>query len=428
MMDGYPPNELDDEYAALNDPRAVMREVVGLLEQLHRATTRFGDALVAAGLPARAWLGPSGRLEQLPADFPDITLDELITRLAEFAAGIGPHWLHGDAHDLAQFHDEVTILVDVVRPLRVVAQRQRVLAPRDRSEVPLESTLGDARAGAALDRIYNALRDLDALGPFLAPLSPRDWEALAPAPKRRDAPASPAAARSPASPAPPARAAVPAVPQPPALPVMPAPVGASAPPVPPVPPMPVAASTSAPAQQTFRRLRDFAPPAGTAAPAREGRAESLRLLRDQWQAELVRRWGLLRTAGMGLRVNRTLLVGSVALLLGLGTALLTLAHQSATPPPAPVSYLAATPARLSLTCAGTGSATTLTLRDTAKAAITWGIKPPAGVTLSATHGTLKPGASVALQVRITSRSALSGVLTFVSNGGTAMVPYSITCH
>ncbi|HLJ82195.1 MAG TPA: hypothetical protein VKT52_11960, partial [Ktedonobacterales bacterium] len=115
-MDEYEQNDLgaapddEDAYEALNDPRRVMMEVVALVEELHRATTRLGDAIAAAGLPARTWRDADCRLLLLADQFPDITLDALITRLAEFAAGMGPDWLHGSREDIARFTDEASIL------------------------------------------------------------------------------------------------------------------------------------------------------------------------------------------------------------------------------------------------------------------------------------------------------------------------------
>src|SRR5258708_4611399 len=177
------PNAAEDaiaseDYAALDDPRLVMEEVVRLLGELHRAATRLGDAIVAAGLPAREWRTDDAFLGHLPGELPEITLDTLLTRLAEFAADMGPHLLHGGGGELAHFHDEALVLYDVIRPLRAFAQRQRMLPARERGEQPLWRALGDARVGTPLDLAVARLRDLDALVPFLAPLAPADWQTI----------------------------------------------------------------------------------------------------------------------------------------------------------------------------------------------------------------------------------------------------------
>src|SRR5258708_31467467 len=177
------PNAAEDttpseDDAALDDPRLVMAEVVRLLGELHRATTRLGDAIVAAGLPAREWRTDDAFLGHLPGELPEITLDTLLTRLAEFAADLGPHLLHGDVEELAHFHDETLMLYDVIRPLRAFAQHQRMLPARERGEQPLWRALGDARVGTPLDLAVARLRDRDALGPFLAPLAPADWQTI----------------------------------------------------------------------------------------------------------------------------------------------------------------------------------------------------------------------------------------------------------
>src|SRR5262249_52992313 len=146
-MGNFTDGELSEDYAALGDPRQVMAETIRLLGELHRATTRLGDTIAAAGFPARQWRSLEADLAQLPGELPEITLDTLLTRLAEFAAHTGPHWLHGDDEELARFHEEVSVLYEAVRPLRAFAQRQRMLRPRERGREPLWRALGDLRVG-----------------------------------------------------------------------------------------------------------------------------------------------------------------------------------------------------------------------------------------------------------------------------------------
>lgn len=364
-----------DEYAALGDARQVMMEVISLVEDLHRGTTKLGDAIAAAGFQGRAWRGPDADLAPLSDELPDITLDDLLTRLAEFSAGNGPHWLHGDVDDIARFNDEVAVLAGVMRPLRVIAQRQRVQRAREREYYPLERALGNGRVGTQLDLMARALRDLEALGPFIQPLTPEEWTPPAPPPPELEA-------RMPAD----------------------------------------APTTSAQqgAHHPFTRLRDFAPTARRQ-PAGQGASHSSRrltgalaLARTQTQAFATR-----------LRPHKWLVVAGVALVLALATGLLSLALQGRSNSSA---SLAATPPQLAFACAGSGATLTLTLRDMGPAPLAWHITSPAGMSLSATKGTLQPGATAKLTVKVTSRKAAQGTLAFIAADGSANVPYTVRCR
>ena len=72
--------DLPEEYAALGDRRTVMREVAASLKDLHGSITRLGDAIEAAGLPGRDWRSDDASLRRLSRKFPDVTVDDLITR------------------------------------------------------------------------------------------------------------------------------------------------------------------------------------------------------------------------------------------------------------------------------------------------------------------------------------------------------------
>ncbi|MGH2516618.1 MAG: hypothetical protein ACRDHP_13260 [Ktedonobacterales bacterium] len=425
-MDDFERNNLeasseDDEYEALSDPRRVMMEVVTLVDSLHTAATRLGDAIVAAGLPARAWRDADSRLLLLADQFPDITLDALITRLAEFAAGMGPHWLHGDRNDIARFTDEAAVLYGVVRPLRMVAQRLRMVPARERGDLPLERALGDARVGTQLDRVAALLRDLDSLSPFLVPLAPEAWNSPA-----AIAPAADNVGALPAAPAAPNAAVPPAFGLGGPTATQPLASGASlpiaAPPAAPFSTPP--ASPAASSAQAFRRLRDFMPPPGA-------RPSAVRISSRDWswlradaavQARALLEW---------VKPRKLMVVGIAIMLLALGTALLSLARLSSSPSsattPTPASHLAVSPATLALACSGKGATGTLTLRDTATQPLTWSLKAPSGLSLSATHGALKPGASGTLTIKVTSAKAARGTLAFTSNEGAATVGYVVTC-
>ncbi|MGZ3676934.1 MAG: BACON domain-containing protein, partial [Ktedonobacterales bacterium] len=121
------------------------------------------------------------------------------------------------------------------------------------------------------------------------------------------------------------------------------------------------------------------------------------------------------------------LLGITVLLLSAGTGLLSLValRTNAT---APTSHLSATPATLHLACTGKGATATLTLRDTGKAPVTWTLQsPPAALRVSATHGTLKPGATAMLTATSTRRAASQGTLIFAADDGALTVPYTISC-
>lgn len=412
-MDEYDRDELetplddDDAYEALNDPRRVMMEVVALVEDLHQAVTRLGDAIAAAGLPARAWRDADCRLLLLADQFPDITLDALITRLAEFAAGMGPGWLHGDRQDIAHFTDEAALLYGVVRPLRTVAQRLRMVPARERGDLPIERALGDARVGTPLDRVAALLRDLESLSPFLVPLTPEDWTLLAPEPPLQSSPGSDFTAPASAS----AGTNVIATPR-----LAP---GASLPIA--VPPEAQAVSSA----QAFRRLRDFLPPPEERRPAARmpGRDWSWLRADASVQGRALLAW---------VKPRKWLVVGCAIMLLALGTALLTLARQSmlpvaAIPTATPVSHLTVSPTQITLACSGKNDTLKLTVRDTGIQSLTWSIKAPSGLSLSATHGTLKPGASTTITVKVTSAKAAHGTLAFTSNEGGASVAYAVKC-
>lgn len=407
MMDDYDDellaDELQDEYEALADASEVMGEVIGLVEEMRGSTKKLGDAIAASGFPAREWVGPDAALDLLGEPLPDISLDAFLTRLAEFSAGMGPAWLRGGETEIALFTDEAQILNDVARPLRVFAQRQRMLPVRERGELPLERALGDGRVGTQLDLVAGYLRDLESLAPYIVPLTPSEWDALVPPP--------------PPSATPPA-------------PRQPEPVRGSASGVltgeqehwllnsqkrPAVSPNASPQRPSvADAPQSYTRLRDFAPP-----PSAQGRRP---MHSQQLVLHVPNGRGMLKL----LQRHRWAVLGILVLVLSAGTGLLSLValHNKATTPSA---ILAASPTSLSLTCTGRRSTATLVLYDKGKTPLSWTVNPPAGLRISATQGALNPGASASLSVAATSRTASHGALIFPTDDGTLTIPYVITC-
>jgi hypothetical protein len=169
--------QLPEEYARLADRRAVMHEAAEVVAELHESVVQLGDVIVGTGLPARAWRSPEADLRLLSGQLPAITVETCITRLAEFAAGLGPEWLHGDAAALDRFHAEVATLHDLVRSLGDAAQRMRVAPPHQRI-LPVEVVFGKQRVVTAIEEVTLALSDLLALAPFMGPLSVMEWQAI----------------------------------------------------------------------------------------------------------------------------------------------------------------------------------------------------------------------------------------------------------
>lgn len=424
--DELPTDELPDEYAALADAREVMREVLGLIEELRGSAKKLGDAIVGSGFPAREWVGPDAALALLGEQFPDVSLDAFLTRLAEFAAGMGPAWLRGGYAEIARFNDEAQVLHGVARPLRVFAQRQRMLPVRERGDLPLERALADGRVGTQLDLMAGHLRDLDALAPYIVPLTPSEWATLDPAS------AQPAQqAQRPAA-GPDASASLPSVfsqqqwllsSEPssaqPAQPAQFAQFAQFAQPAqsPDAPPLEYAGATDT--QQGFSRLRGFAPPPlETSAKGKDmPSAESPHLV-----VRVPNGYGLLAL----LQRHKWLVLGITILTLSAGTGLLSLAALR-TNAALHTSHLTATPQALHLTCAGKSATATLTVHDSGTSPLTWTLQPPAALRLSATHGTLKPGASGHLTATATTRKSAQGALTLVVSDGTLTVPYTVSC-
>jgi hypothetical protein len=419
-------DELSGEYAALHDPRQVMPEVVAIVDELHRAITQLGNAVVTAGLAARDWRSPDAQLRTLSDQLPSVTFDDLITRAAEFAAGTGPFLLHGGPEEIEQFIVEVELLNDAFRPLRVVAQRQRVVPAHERGEQSFLRALGDGRVGSKLDHITRCLNDLEALAPFMASLAPAEWQASAPVdlgpdldpdagPDQFTQPLPPDL--RPAGPAPtvaPASAFVPA----PSLPfaaTVPAPPpgrrGAS--------PLPSTIGVASGRALASLRLVPgrVLQPALAAARAQLSRLQPSRLQPSHLML------GRIQLDRSGPR--RALVLAAVVVLLAGGTGVLALAVHSAAP--TSTASLVVSPTKLTLACTGKSASAKLTVRWAGSAATSWSVKSPAGLSMTPSKGTLQAGASASVAVKVTARKAAHGSLTFAAGDAQAAVPYTVTC-
>jgi hypothetical protein len=363
---------LSGEYAALRDTPAVMRSAVGYLEELQGAITRLGDAIEQGGLPGRLWRSDEADLAALGEIFPLITVDELITRLAQFASERGPAWLRGNAPDLAAFRDEARILYDVTHALRVTAQRLR-MSGGGRSLI--ERAFGNARIGAPLDRVALLLETLDALGPFMAPISSGDWAAM-PAIDDDAREGFAAFAASPAS----DELEFPQASQPRGL------------------------------------LRDYAPAGGVAAPSNAVKSSPFRQMWFYVPALLRNRWAL-GVAGAAL-------VGVLVAFLVVRPSVLPAAKK--TPTATPLPAVVATPTALLLLCS-TKKTAALTLKNQSAAPVTWQATVPKTVAITPAQGTIPAGQSATLQAHLTAARATTGTITIAAGKTSFTVPFSATC-
>jgi hypothetical protein len=355
------------EIAARVDRRGVMLEAAAHVEALHHATTRLGDALVGAGLSGREWRSQDALLSLLDEELPDVTVDALITRLAEFAADTGPVWLHGDERDLEEFHREVEVLNDVARPLRRVAHRLRMgTAGRD-AELPIERAFASVRVATPLDLLAAILRDLEMLAPIMAPLAPEEWEA----------------------------------------PLENARMGAASPP--------------------WADVTDAALAAVNTKAARRGRQSAVagrsmgEWLQDARAA--LARGG--REVGAWARAHRLVATASLCVALIAAIGLVELVAQAATPR---ASALIAAPAQVTLICGARPTPVTITLRNPSQHVLAWQATPPSGVSLAPARGTLKPGQRVALRVSAVGKHPGAGTMVVTAGDGTLTIAYTIRCR
>jgi hypothetical protein len=396
--DAAPAGQAAGQLAAAH--ASLRHEAKRLLGELREATSSLGDAFAAAGFAPGAWRSPAASLPTLNDQMPNVRLEALLTRLAEFAADTGPHWLASDGAALVAFAREVRVLAATIRPLRALAQRQRVTPPSARGPRPLEHALADGRVGTQLDRLADTLNQLTELAPLLeAP------------------PPSPSAARSGHEPAPRDVSGLPSSEH----------------------------EHGSRAPDWLVRLRERHAEAPDA-PSDSGKAPRWAgsgLLGRVWPRRHV------RIVALGLVAGLLVLVVSGALALtharrlpgGTGSltsaqALATATHRrSGTPspartavPPTPVpgpAHLAVSPASVVLPCSGA----TLTVSDTGGQALTWHASVSGSAVLSATSGWVGPHSSGTLGAHSQGQPQHGpGAIVFTSNGGTATVTYKVSCH
>lgn len=410
--------DLPEEYAALADRRTVMLEVAAQLGELHAAVTELGDALERAGLPGREWRAAGSRLRLLPGPLPNITVDALITRLAEFSAGKGPDWLRGGRRDLESFHREVAAIYAVVRRLRHIGVDLREDPGRGGRGAQLARAVASHDAGAALDRIATILGDFEALRPFMAPLPPREWQG------------GPEALLS-AGPA-----AQSGIDQTGWMGLAAAARG-------------VHETLPLPPSNSHTRLRDFAPKDGADGDSGRARRVIQAVLALPRQLRSIRSW---RTWPQR---RKELAAIAVVLVLALAGIALEVAHAQPSQPgaPSPASHAAgpaatstlatvtlgpaatATPAptrtpippRLTLTCASAGTTAKLTVQNVGVSAVTWQAQASRSLTVSPSQGSLASGQTTTAQVSSNGKRQATGTVTVVATTSGRSASYSVSC-
>jgi hypothetical protein len=392
-----PAGQAADDLAAAHG--SLLLEAKRLLGELQDATSGLGDAFVGAGFARDTWRSPDALLTTLGDQLPNVPLEALLARLAAFAAETGPRWLVGGGAALDEFTHEVRVLAAAIRPLRALAQRQRLTPFSARGRHPLEHALGDVRVGTQLDRLARALRRLTELAPLLEPLPPREMAAWS--------------------------EHTPALRDPGGLPAEPEQDGIGAP-------------------EWLVRLRGrrgkapAAPPDTGKAPPWPGN----RLLKRMWPARHAWVVGLAAVLLVSGALTLALLHGRVppaggAKALTSAQATATASHDrratpsstgTATPPtPAPVpAHLAVSPASIVLPCSGAN--VTLTVSDTGGQPLTWHASVSGNAVLSTTSGDVGPHSSGTLDAHASGGQHGPGTIVFTSNGGSAKVTYKVSCH
>jgi hypothetical protein len=397
-------DRLPERYAALADTPRVMGEASDSLADLHRATLELGTALIDAGLPKPVWRSEQATLRLLSPVLPAITVDAYLTRLEQFATRDGPTWLHGAHDDLAAFHQEVSVLAQVTRPLREVVQRLQRLPVEmpggPRSDHPLQRVVRDPHLEPPLDTIAEILSDLEALAPFMRPLTPEQWRAL-----QRPSRLLPARIWS-------------------------------------------AVTTWA----SGLRSRGSAASAPVSAPAGAARARSVLGVSRAWALQRLS-WLRSRT-----RAQRALLASGLLFAIVAGFAALAFARQ----PHATVFSPSASSSAVRTVLAGTGTATalpttstvpsptsdatpgpapmltgsckvhgataTLLLTNTGASSFTWQAQSPPTLTVSPAQGIVQAGQSATVQVNAVNKKNASGTITVIASHNTVSTEEKVSCR
>jgi hypothetical protein len=396
-------DQLPERYAALADTPRVMGEARDSLADLSSATMELEKALLDAGLPKPIWRSEQATLRLLSPALPAITLDAYLTRLEQFAMRGGSPWLHGSHDDLAAFHKEVSVLAQVTRPLREVVQRLQRLPVEmpggPRSDHPLLRVVRDPHLQAPLDTIAEILSDLEALAPFMRPLTPEQWRAL-----RR-----------------PSRL------------------------------FPARIWTALTAWAGGLRSRGSTSPTAVTT----GAAARPRAVLEASRAWILQRLAWLRSR---TRAQRALLAAAplfVVVAAFVALALSRLPHATALSPtasssvaptvpagsgtatalattsPVSSSTSAATPGpapKLTGACRVHGATATITIKNTGASPFTWQAQPPPTLTVSPAQGALQAGESATVQVSAVNKKTASGTITVIASHNKVSTEEKVSCR
>jgi hypothetical protein len=396
-------DQLPERYAALADTPRVMGEARDSLADLHSATLELGKALIDAGLPKPVWRSEQARLRLLSPVLPAITLDAYLTRLEQFATRDGLTWLHGAYDDLAAFHNEVSVLAQVTHPLREVVQRLQRLPVEmpggPRSDHPLQRVVRDPHLEPPLATIAEILRDLEALAPFMRPLTPEQWSALQHPSRLR----------------------------------------------------PARIWTAVTAWANGLRSRGSASPS----PAPTGAAAKTNTVLEASRAWVIERLSWLQSR---TRVQRVLLAAGLLFAVVAGFAVLALSRlphgpilsptasasaastvldesgtatalATTSPAPSPTSDATPGPApTLTGACKVHGATATLTIKNTGVSSFTWQAQPPPTLTVSPSQGSLQAGQSATVQVNAVNKKTASGTITVIASHNTVSREEKVSCR
>ncbi len=437
--------------ATLADPARLMRQAFDHLNDLKGATGALGEALVAAGLPRRAWRSEQALLRLLSEALPAITLGTFLARLEDFAGRSGPDWLREPHDDMEALHTEVGVLSEVARPLLGAVRRlQRPSSvSRRRGADPgsaLQRALCHPRVQPPLTAIAEILSGFEARAPLM-----RAMQAVQSAPAAQPFPHVPKVAR-------PQTARVPDFAPDPHDPE-------------PFPADTVAAAGGQWTEGSASADREVAAPAATlraraaALAARivssHGAVPTLpvglvrlvgfrqqRLSPGRWP----RGWRLAASAVLALAV---VVIGTLQVLSHLAPAssstpsfsssspstpaasLTALAVSAATatapatgaPTPVPAPSATAGPApKLTLSCTLHGTTATLTLKNVGTSSFTWQAQPPPTVTTTPAQGALDAGQSAAVQVSAKNKKTPTGTIQVVATHGSQSTEGRVSCR
>jgi hypothetical protein len=415
----------------LADPSRVLRVARASLADLDDASAALGEALVAAGLPRRAWRTEQATLRSLDAALPAITLGAFLARLDAFAVRGGPAWLRGTHADLEVFYQEVGALQAVVRPLlgavrrlqRTPNEEGRQGWRRQRPSNPLRGALRHPRVEAPLATIAEILSGFEARAPLMmAVQAVQPRRPVSRAPDLSDLATGPFPADT-GLPDDAPRTQRGAVASPAASP---------------------RAKASALAAKLFLARWAVAPwLVGLGGPP------GFRQRLAAWRRWL-RGWRLAASGGLALILAVTV-VGSALVLAhrppaaspvtarssasSPAASLTALAGSSTatapatgvpTPAPAP-SATAAPPPKLALSCTLQGTTATLTLKNVGTSPFTWQVQPPPTLTVAPTRGALEAGQSAVLQVSAKNKKTATGTIRVVASHESQSTEGRVSC-